>query len=54
MLTIKKLQQQNDELKAQAEQVTEKKDTNLYLIIVLVVVIAGWGIYSYSATRRKQ
>ena len=54
MLTIKKLQQQNDELKARAEQVTEKKDTNTYLIIVLGVIIIGWAIYSYTSTRRKQ
>jgi hypothetical protein len=54
MLTIKKLQQQNDELKVKAEQVTEKKDTNTYLIIVLGVIIIGWGIYSYTTTRRKQ
>ncbi|MET1055215.1 MAG: hypothetical protein ABWY16_07890 [Pedobacter sp.] len=54
MLTIKKLQQQNDELKAKTAQVAEKKDTNTYLIIVLGIIIVGWGIYSYTTTRRKQ
>jgi hypothetical protein len=54
MLTIKKLQQQNDELKAKAAKVSEKKDSNTYLIIVLGVIIIGWGIYSYTTTRRKQ
>jgi hypothetical protein len=54
MLTIKKLQQQNDELKEKAAKVTEKKDSNTYLIIVLGVIIIGWGIYSYTTTRRKQ
>jgi len=54
MLTIKKLQQQNDELREKTTQVTEKKDTNMYLIIVLGLIIIGWGIYSYSTTRKKQ
>ncbi|CAM4429265.1 hypothetical protein SAMN06265348_12313 [Pedobacter westerhofensis] len=53
MLTIKKLQQQNDELKAQTAQVAEKKDTSTYLIIVLSVIIVGWGIYSLSRVRRN-
>lgn len=53
MLTIKKLQQQNDELRAKTSQVTEKKDTSTYLIIVLCVIIVGWGIYSLTRVKRK-
>lgn len=53
MLTIKKLQQQNDELKAKTTQVAKKKDSSTYLIIVLAVIILGWGIYSVSKIRRK-
>lgn len=45
---IAKLQNQNDELKKNEGQVTEKKDTATYIIIFLVLVIIGGGLYFYN------
>ncbi|SEB15537.1 hypothetical protein [Pedobacter hartonius] len=52
MLAIKKLQEQNDELKARTSEVTEKKDTSTYVIIFLSVVILAGGIFIFSRLRK--
>jgi len=52
MLAIKKLQEQNDELKARTTQVTETKDTSTYVIIFLSVVILAGGIFIFSRLRK--
>jgi len=53
MLAIKKLQDQNDELKAAASTTTEKKDTATYVIIFLSLVIVAGGIYFYIKLKNK-
>jgi len=53
MLAIKKLQDQNDELKAAASTTTEKKDTATYVIIFLSLVIVSGGIYFYIKLKNK-
>lgn len=53
MLTIKKLQTQNDELKAKAAQVTTKTATSTYMIIVLVLIIVIGGIYFFNKLKKK-
>ena len=55
MLAIRKLQDQNDRLKADTSVVTEKKDNSTYIIIFLSVVIIAGGIYfGTKLSRQKQ
>jgi hypothetical protein len=53
MQTIKRLQEQNDALKAKSTQVNKKEDTSTYIIILLSVIIVAGGIFSYSRIRKK-
>lgn len=53
MLTIKKLQDQNDKLKAGTTEVVRKKDSSKYIIILLSVVILILGFALFSALRKK-
>ena len=53
MQAIKKLQDQNDELKKTAGQTSEKKDTATYVIIFLSLVIVAGGIFFYNKLKQK-
>lgn len=48
MQTIKRLQEQNEELKAQTVKVTEKGNNSLYVIIFLCLIILTGAAFSYS------
>lgn len=52
MLAIRKLQDQNDQLKAATTTVTAKKDTSTYVIIFLLVIIVAGGIFSYNRIKQ--
>jgi hypothetical protein len=52
MLAIKKLQEENDVLKARIAEVAEKKDTNTYVIILLSVIIIAGGIFAYIRIKK--
>lgn len=54
MLAIKRLQDQNEKLKANSGQTVAKKDTATYIIILLCLIIVGGGIYFYSRLNKKQ
>jgi len=53
MLTIKKLQDQNEQLKIKAADITEKKNTETYTIIFLIVIIMAGGLFFYSKLSKK-
>lgn len=53
MQTIKRLQDQNDQLKAATTQVVKKKDTSTYVIILLSLIIIVGGITFYSKLRKN-
>jgi hypothetical protein len=53
MLAIKKLQDQNDELKKKTAALTAEKNTETYSIIFLILVIICGGIFFYSKLRKK-
>lgn len=53
MQAIKKLQDQNDELKKKTAVITAEKNTETYSIIFLILIIIIGGIFFYSKTRKK-
>ena len=53
MLTIKKLQDQNDELRKKTTVITAEKNTETYSIIFLILIIIAGGIFFYSKFRKK-
>jgi len=54
MLAIRKLQDQNDRLKADTSVVAEKKDNSTYVIIFLSVVIIAGGLYSWTKIGKQK
>lgn len=53
MLTIKKLQDQNEQLKIKTADITEKKNTETYTIIFLIIMIIAGGFFFYSKLSKK-
>jgi hypoxanthine-guanine phosphoribosyltransferase len=53
MLAIKKLQDQNEELKSKTTTIAAEKNTETYSIIFLILIIITGGIYFYSKLRKK-
>jgi hypothetical protein len=53
MLAIKKLQDQNDELRKKTTVITTEKNTETYSIIFLILIIIVGGIIFYSKLRKK-
>jgi hypothetical protein len=53
MQAIKKLQDQNEELKKRSATVVEKKDTSTYVIILLALIIVVGGSIFYSKLQKK-
>jgi len=53
MLAIKKLQDQNDELKKKAAVITAEKNIETYSILFLILIIIAGGIFFYSKLRKK-
>ncbi|AMP98643.1 hypothetical protein AY601_1730 [Pedobacter cryoconitis] len=53
MQAIKKLQEQNDELKKKTEVITAEKNTETYSIILLILIIIIGSIFFYSKIRKK-
>ncbi len=53
MQTIKKLQDQNDQLKTTSTQVVKKEDTSTYVIILLSLIIVIGGIICYSKLKKS-
>jgi len=51
VLAIKKLQEQNEELKKDSGQTIEKKDTATYIIIFLILIIIGGTLYFVNRLR---
>lgn len=54
MQTIKRLQDQNDQLKTATNQVVKKKDTSTYVIILLSLIIVVGGITFYSKLKKAR
>lgn len=54
MQTIKKLQDQNDQLRTTSTQVVKKKDTSTYVIILLSLIIVAGSIIFYSKLKKAR
>ena len=54
MQTIKRLQDQNDQLKTASTQVIQKKDASTYVIILLSLIIVVGGITCYSKLKKAR
>ncbi|MGY0035473.1 hypothetical protein [Pedobacter sp. NJ-S-72] len=53
MHTIKKLQDQNEELKAKTIDVAAKEKTETYTIIFAILIVIAAGIFFYTRSRKK-
>lgn len=53
MQAIKKLQDQNEELKKKTAAITAEKNTETYSIIFLILIIITGGLFFYSKLRKK-
>lgn len=54
MMAIKKLQDQNEKLKAQTTTVSVKKDISTYIIIFLSLIIVAGGIFTYTKIKQQK
>lgn len=52
MLSIKKLQDENDALRTEAGQIEHKSNTSTYIIIILCVMLIASGVFMYSRLRK--
>ncbi len=52
MLSIKKLQDENDALRMEAAQIAQKSNTSTYIIIILCMMLIASGVFMYSMYSR--